>query len=211
MARRSLTELASNHDELRIYRIVNPRSALRDTLAKLIPRERITEALAELSELPLEELLDGPFKRKRAFGGRYGPATRFSDGTVPVFYASEDGDTACEEKAFHVATCEAGASGVGTHRLQLFSCIFSGERADLTPHSWPELKQGPPYLPAGHELGRSVWEHDALDALKAASARKNGGVNSPAFKRRSISAPRIERELRIRVDRAVGTARFELL
>lgn len=213
MDRRSLDELESNRERRRIYRVVNPLAELDQILERrgLSPAQR-AEVVAELSDALAGDLLDGPFQPKTRFNGTYCPDSRFSDGSFPVFYASDDEVTAREEKGAHVAKQDARVFGTGPQSFQVFSCELSGERADVTDRSWPFLTaDGPPYRPDGHAFGKAVSEHPAIDALKAKSVRWPQGLNAPTFKRQALSAARLEQRVRIGVDPETGTPTFELL
>jgi hypothetical protein len=59
--------------------------------------DEITDVIAFVRDDLTKELMEGPFERKTFFGGRFGPVSRFSDGTWPVFYTANDQPTATAE------------------------------------------------------------------------------------------------------------------
>ena len=149
-------------------------------LRKLLVEGRHTDSL--------EELLDGPFRRKRRFKRQ----TRFSDGTFPVFYSSFDAPTVEAEVKHWLPRYIGQPRNPRTVYYQRFSCTFDGVEKDLCSkiRDWPQLTDGSDYTFC-NRLGVEARTLK-VDALVTLSVRHKAGVNLPIFSRETISNPRSE-------------------
>ena len=134
----------------------------------------------------LDELCDGPFRRKR----RLRPRTRFSDGSFPVFYSSLDSATAEAEIRYWF---RRGCGDPSTPRpayYHRFSCTFRGTEKDLRPKAaeWPGLVDKSDYTFC-NRLGAEAMQ-SGLAALVTPSARHDG-ANLPVFRRAAVSDPEL--------------------
>ena len=185
---RFLEAISAKNNQRRTYRYAN--LPLSDFLAKLgfdaQSNQELRDILAAVRyKSDLNELCDGPFRRKLHFRR----PTRFSDGTFPVFYSSLETDTAEAEIRFHFSKYANGQSGPLRFYYQQFSCLFVGLEKDLRPKlgDWPELTHDSDY-DFCNRLGREA-RNARIDGLIAPSARRRKGVNLPIFKRTAISNP----------------------
>ena len=104
----------------------------------------VDEILELLGEMPGgtdgERLLDAPFAPKPQLEARKTAATRFSDGSLRVFYSSLESETAELEVVHWYADAAVG----GSRRVAYYNrirCRFRGYAADLRPRArdWPFL------------------------------------------------------------------------
>lgn len=129
-------------------------------------------------------LLSIPFRRKRRRR-----ATRFSDGSFPVFYGSLEPETARSEVQ-HWAPSFLGRPGQSrTACYRLFRCSFRGVEKDLRPYreKWPALVQGTGYAFCNRIGAEAI--RLAVDGLLTWSARRPEGTNLPVFSRASLRDP----------------------
>ena len=131
-------------------------------------------------------LLDAPFRSRHQLWRRRLQPSRFSDGTVSVFYASLDVRTSEEEQKYWFAR-HLPSLPHGPYYYWRFRCRFEGTAKDLRSmkSAWPDLVHSTDYTfcnKLGAEATRS-----GLDALLAPSVRRAGGTNLPVFARRALS------------------------
>ena len=145
-------------------------------------RADIAAALAGLGYATDERaLLDTPFRRKRQ---RW--ATRFSDGSFPVFYSSLDAETAQAEVRHWGPSVLAKPSQPRTAYYRLFHCMFHGVAKDLRPcrEAWADLVHKTDYAFC-NRIGAEAIQL-GLDGLVTWSARRPEGANLPVFSRASL-------------------------
>ena len=186
---RLLEAIPARKNQRRTYRYANLPSG-GDFLAKLgfdaQSHQELRDMLAAAGyKSDLNELCDGPFRRKRHFV----QPTRFSDGTFPVFYSSLEKDTAEAEICFHFSKFANGRKEPLSFYYQQFSCRFAGLEKDIRPKlaDWPELTHDTDYGFC-NRLGREACDA-RIDGLIAPSARRRHGANLPIFRRTAISDP----------------------
>ncbi|MYH28129.1 MAG: RES family NAD+ phosphorylase [Acidobacteria bacterium] len=155
--------------------------------------------VAELKELLdtagggdwLDELLDAPFRARPRICRHGFDVTRFSDGSFPIFYCSQDAATA-EAEARHWFVKFAGRPrGKRLAYYRRFRCTFAGDVKDLVPMGgeWPGLTDRTDYRFC-NDLGKEARKAN-LHGLLAPSVRRAEGVNLPVFRRSAVSAPEI--------------------
>ena len=129
----------------------------------------------------LEALSDDPFRRKSA--------TRFSDGSFPVFYCSLEAATAEAETRHRLPRFIDQSDAPRTVWYSRFACDFNGTVKDLRRKQadWPKLTHDSNYGFC-NGLGKEAVE-EGLDGLLAPSARRDGGTNLPVFRRGAIDNP----------------------
>lgn len=200
-----LDEIPTVRNHRRIYRLAN---LLRDDqfLAEL---ELDASGEQELRELlvaagyktSLEDLCDAPFRPKR----RLGMATRYSDGSHPVFYSSLDPETAKAEVAHWFREVFGGRpQGQRSAYYQRFTCLFEGGEKDLRDKQseWPELVHDSDYTFC-NRIGAEAVRLE-LDGLVVPSARRESGSNLPVFKRPAIRDPESQDVVKITLDPRTG-------
>ena len=135
----------------------------------------------------LDELLDGPFRPKRRLRHR----TRFSDGSVPVFYSSLDSATAEAEMRYWFPRYSGRPQHPRTAYYRRFSCTFDGIEKDLRAKisDWPDLVHDNDYSFC-NQLGAEARRLE-VDGLVTLSARHEG-ANLPVFARQAVSDPELE-------------------
>ena len=151
----------------------------------------------------LESLLDKPFKPKPQLAPQ---ATRFSDGTIPVFYSALELETAEGEVAsWYVKYALNNASDERTAYYRRFTCNFQGDVKDLGPYS-----EAMPYLiqdkangyPHCNRIGAAAVS-EALDGLLTPSAQTPKGTCLPVFSREALSNPQGQGFVAFRFDPAL--------
>ncbi len=183
-----LEAIQTNEVSLRIFRL-----ATQPTHADFLKEQGLDKnAIKEMEELlqsrgitdTLEELCDAPFRLKK----RLKKATRFSNGSFPVFYSSLETDTAKAEICHHFPRVAGSPKGPRTAYYVCFSCRFDGSTKDLRPmlEAWPKLIDDDYQFCS--ELGAEAVELQ-LDGLLSPAARNENGTNVPVFTRASISNP----------------------
>ena len=128
----------------------------------------------------LEALSDDPFRRKSA--------TRFSDGSFPVFHCSLEAATAEAETRHRLPQFVDQSDTPRTVWYSRFACDFNGTVKDLRRKQadWPDLTHDD--YGFCNRLGKEAVA-EGLDGLLAPSARRAGGTNLPVFRRRAIDNP----------------------
>ena len=136
----------------------------------------------------IEELLDAPFRTKRKFKR----ATRFSDGTFPVFYSSLDAVTAEAEIKYWLPKYIGQSKNTRTVYYRQFSCIFDGDEMDLRSKisDWPDLIHDNDYTFC-NQIGAEAKNLN-LDGIVTVSVRRNKGANLPIFSRSAVRDPEPE-------------------
>ena len=138
-----------------------------------------------------ERLLDAPFAPKPQLEARKIAATRFSDGSLRVFYSSLESETAELEVVHWYAAAVGGSRRVAYYNR--FRCQFRGSAADLRPRAsdWPFLiDDGSEAYARCQALAREGVEL-RIDGFHAPSARRAEGTNVPIFQRQALSEPEI--------------------
>ena len=200
-----LDEIPTVRNHRQIYRLAN---LTRDDeflaelgLDELGEQELRALLIAAGYETPLEELCDAPFRLKR----RLGMATRYSDGSYPVFYSSLDPKTAEAEVAHWFRKGFGGSpQGQRSAYYQRFTCLFQGEEKDLRDKQseWPELVHDSDYTFCNRIGTKAV--RLKLDGLVVPSARRENGSNLPVFKRPAISDPKSQDLVKITLNPRTG-------
>jgi hypothetical protein len=139
-----------------------------------------------------ERLLDAPFATKPQLAARGITPTRFSDGSLRVFYSALEIQTA-ESEVLH---WYAGAALGQSLRIAYYNrlrCRFRGSALDLRP-----LVDGWPFLIADDDEAYSRCQGLAREGLDlgadgffAPSPRRPSGTNVPVFKRAALAQPEI--------------------
>ena len=187
-----LDEISTVRSLRRIYRLAN---LLRDDqfLAELeldaLGEQELRELLVAAGyETSPEDLCDAPFRPKRRLGRIM--ATRYSNGSYPVFYSALDPATATAEVA-HWFRKGFGGRPVSQRSAyyQRFSCLFEGKAKDLLDKQseWPDLVHDSDYTFC-NRIGAEAVRLE-LDGLVVPSARREHGSNLPVFKRSAIRDP----------------------
>ena len=200
-----LDEIPTERNLRQIYRLAN---LIRDDefLAELgldaLGEQELRELLVAAGyETSLEELCDAPFRPKR----RLVIATRYSDGSYPVFYSALDPETA-EAEVAHWFSKDFGGSPQGQRSAyyQRFTCLFEGREKDLRDkqREWPELVHDSDYTFCNRIGAEAV--RLGLDGLVVPSARRENGSNQPVFRRRAISDPKTQGLVKITFDAQTG-------
>lgn len=118
------------------------------------------------------------------------PVSRYSDGTVPVFYGSLESNTAEAEVKHRLSIrLSVDPSALRTAYYVRFRCLFSGAVKDLrgTEDDWPNLVHDSNY---GFCNGLGLAAKEAgLDGLLVPSVRRTGGTNVPVFSRTALGPP----------------------
>lgn len=139
-----------------------------------------------------ERLLDAPFVPKPQLEARKSTPTRFSDGSLRVFYSSLEAETA-EMEVMH---WYAGAAVGGSARVAYYNrlrCRFRGSAADLRrrARTWSFLvEDGDDAYSRCQALAREAVELD-IPGFLTPSARCASGINVPLFRRQALSEPEI--------------------
>jgi hypothetical protein len=139
-----------------------------------------------------ERLLDAPFVPKPQLEARKSTATRFSDGSLRVFYSSLEAETA-EMEVMH---WYAGAAVGRSSRIAYYNrlrCRFRGSAIDLRQktRAWSFLiEDGDEAYSRCQALAREAVDLKITGFLTT-SARRSSGTNVPVFRRQSLSEPEI--------------------
>ncbi len=182
-----------------------PRDALED-LGDLSP-DQIDEVLRLVPESGAETYLDDPFKAKPNLKSEQ---TRFSDGTIRVFYSAIESATVQEEVRYWYAKPLLSGHSPRVVFYQLLTCQFDGRVTDLRPHlgSMPYLTADDGYEEC-NKIGREVVSIK-LAGLLTPSARKTTGTCLPVFRRESLSSANLGHWLIFRYDPTSGEVSVEM-
>ena len=171
-----------------------------DALGKREMRELLVVAGYKTS---LEELCDAPLRPKRRLERVM--ATRYSNGSYPVFYSALDPATAEAEVAHRFRKGFGGLpQGQRSAYYQRFTCLFEGKEKDLRDKQseWPELVHDSDYTFC-NRIGAAAVRLE-LDGLAVPSARRENGSNLPVFKRCAIRDPESQDLVKITLDPRTG-------
>ena len=139
-----------------------------------------------------QRLLDASFAPKPQLEARKIAATRFSDGSIRVFYSSLEPETAELEVMHWYADAAVGSSRRVAYYNRL-RCRFRGPAVDLRPgvSDWTFLTDdGDGAYARCQALAREGIERQ-IDGFLTPSARRADGTNVPVFRRQSLSEPEI--------------------
>lgn len=152
--------------------------------------EEIIEFLRAKQEIDsLEMLLDKPFKPKPQLE-KQKLASRYSDGSIRVFYSALERETAeAEVKHFTKKYLMQHPTRPRTVYFLRLACDFYGNLKDLREkqNEWTWLTHDSDYAKC-HVIAHEAVE-EGLDGLLALSARRDSGTCLPVFKRTAISNP----------------------
>ena len=190
LSRSQLEGIPTRRNQRRVYRLASI-SADDDFLQALGLDAQSQQELKDLLRASggpesLEGVLDAPFRARR----RLRMATRYSDGSYPVFYSSLDFATAEAEVAHWFMKGFSGSpQQKRTAYYQRFVCTFKGSEKDLRDKrcKWSELVQVDDYTFCNRIGAEAVAL--GLDGLVVPSARRRAGSNVPVFKRQAVSNP----------------------
>ena len=153
----------------------------------------------------VDALLKKPFEQKILLSSAtpFGPATRFSDGGWPVFYAALEEPTAERECLHHYAREAMGDANEAVY-YSAFRCDFRGESIDLRLKQleWPDLVAED--YGFCQKLGEQASD-SAIDAFLAPSARQVDGTTAPVFLPRGLSNPGVQTTVCFSWDEEAGT------
>jgi RES domain len=185
--------LEANHRVYRFASLVDFESMLGEMGFDAEDVDEILEFLGEIrGEADGQRLLDAPFAPKPQLEARRITPTRFSDGSLRVFYSSSESETA-ELEVMHWF---AGAAVGNSRRVAYynrFRCRFRGSTADLRLRAsdWPFLiDDGNDAYARCQALAREGIELD-IEGFLTPSARRADGTNVPVFQRQALSEPEI--------------------
>jgi len=135
-----------------------------------------------------DDLLDAPFQKKVKFRR----ATRFSDGSFPVFYSSLDSDTAQAEMKYWLPKYIGQAKKPRKVYYRQFSCRFDGQEKDIRTKvkDLPDLTSDDDYTFC-NQVGAEANKLK-LDGIVTVSVRRKGGDNLPVFCRSAIGHAELE-------------------
>jgi RES domain len=155
--------------------------------------EEILEFLKESRDRDdAQRLLDAPFAPKPQLAARRITATRFSDGSLRVFYSSLEPETAELEVLHWYAGAALGSTGRVAYYDRL-GCRFRGSAIDVRPKvgEWPFLTgDGEEAYASCQALAREAVTLD-LGGFLTPSARRASGTNVPVFRREAVSDPEV--------------------
>jgi hypothetical protein len=185
-----LGELSRQRSRRQVFRFAEF-STTEQFMAQLQLDQRSSEELWALlansgRDAQFDELLDGPFRRKRKL------QTRFSDGSYPVLYSSLDTATAEAEIRYWFLRSSGQPQAPQTRYYWQFSCAFDGIEKDLRSkvQDWPDLVHDSDYSFC-NQLGAEAKRVE-IDGLVTWSVRQKEGVNLPVFTRHAVSKARLE-------------------
>ena len=159
-------------------------------------------ALADVgTPLTADEIVDYTFQARNAMSTPF-PVSRFSDGTIGVYYSAIEESTCEKELVFHLRAELAEMKSDTFPHPRVFSlmyCHYSGYTADLcgkeSIHSELVSKTDQGYSFC-QRLGLQASAH-GVDGFLTASARNNGGTCIPVFARSALSRPRTRYKLEL--------------
>jgi hypothetical protein len=166
--------------------------------------EMLVFLLARNKTGSLKSLLDKPFELKFQLAPE---PTRFSDGTIPVFYSALEPETAeVETFAWYAKYALRNASQERTAYYQRIACDFQGDVKDLRPHlqTLPCLIQDEAEgYPDCNRIGIEAFG-EGIYGLLTPSARKLEGTCLPVFRREALSNPQSQALVAFKFDPSSG-------
>lgn len=207
-----LDEIPSERGQRIVFRLSREPAGDDQFLASLdLDPEASDELLNTLSDGtprdPILELLDGPFRPRTKLRN----ATRFSDGSFPVFYSALALETAETEVAYWFRRSYAGKpQSKRTAYYQGFRCAFEGLEKDLRSKvlDWPDLMHDSNYSLC-NRLGAEARDR-TIDGLVVPSVRHEG-ANMPIFTRQAVSDPKLEGMVAITLSPETGEVSVDSL
>jgi hypothetical protein len=187
------TIFAAAHLTYRFANLVDFESMLSEMGLDAEDVEAILEFLGQTrDETDGQRLLDAPFAPKPQLEARRITATRFSDGSLRVFYGSLESETAEREVIHWYAEAAIGNSRRVAYYNRL-RCRFRGRAVDLRSRvsRWPFLiDDGNEAYSRCQALAQEGIELH-IDGFLTPSARRADGTNVPVFRRQALSEPEI--------------------
>ncbi len=168
-------------DETLTNRLLARQTALEDIRA-------FVHVIDKVSSFPLEDAIDRSFLPRKNDTTPF-RISRFSDGTIGVYYSAIEEDTCKKEVAFHLGQ-ETGDLGndLNPRTYRLIKCDYQGLTADLCgkEEEYPSLtsatEEGYPFC---QDLAKRAIAED-IDGFFVPSARNANGTCVPVFKRESL-------------------------
>ena len=151
--------------------------------------------------LTINEIVDDAFRARNGKSTPF-PVSRFSDGTIGVYYSAIEESTCKKELVFHLRTelAEMKSDTFPHPRyFSLINCQYSGYTADLrgkesiNTELVSKSTQGYPFC---QRLGLQA-NAQGVDGFLTASARNDGGTCVPVFARSALSRPRTKYTLEL--------------
>ena len=168
----------------------------------------VVEAVSQFITPSVDQIIDKSFTPT----GAQTPfrATRFSDGTIAIYYSAIEAETCQSEVAFHAI--EDSIEPFNQLRFyNLIECSYQGSTIDLRGFEeehqelTSETKDGYPFC---QELGRMANIND-IDGFFTPSARKEGGTCVPVFSKSAVSNPKFVCKYQMTISN--GTSKFQQL
>lgn len=125
--------------------------------------------------------------------------TRYSDGTFPVWYASQTVETTIYETAYHdlqFALADNSASHTETiiRKRHVFDVTCTAILIDLTQKSQTHPNLVAENYHLTQQIGKTI-QSEGLAGLRAPSARDQNGINFAIFKPTALTHPTLSAEL----------------
>lgn len=193
------SEIASQHFHLITHRLVSFLDLARYSTAELGLDTADAEEVALFLRgrhvaIDAESVIDHVFEPKPHILAK---KTRFSDGTIRVYYSALELETAEAEISYWYAKEAAieNASTIAYYRS--LRCDFSGMATDLRPHfaAMPFLIADDGYDECNKIARAAILA--SLDGLITPSARRQGGACLPVFSRGVLSKPAFGSDIQI--------------
>jgi hypothetical protein len=159
--------------------------------------QEIAEVVELFAEDVVARLIEGPFEPEpQLYGSRGYKASRYSDGSWAVFYASAERGTSEKEIRYHKGLEPIAIDETRVIYYTSFRCDFAGGVIDLRPFvrprwHWPFWNRRWPLLVSDdyafcQGLGREAVKTN-LGGFLAPSARAPGETTAPVFQKVTLS------------------------
>ena len=130
------------------------------------------------------------------------PVSRFSDGSIGIYYSALEETTCQRELEYHLGSTLTEAQNnafLYPRFYSLIACSYSGITANLCgqenihPELVSETKEGYPFC---QQLGLQAIARD-IDGFMTPSARNGGGTCIPVFKQSALSEPTVKYQVKL--------------
>ncbi len=201
-----LEEIESTHHEGLIFRLVNQARHVEFLRGIGLDVDQTEEMLTFLRQRGIGDdpvdVLNSPFADKPLLKAIQ---TRFSDGTLRVFYSATEPQTAEQEVRYWYVkpALEARRTPVRMY-YRLAACDFFGDVKDLRPkvNDWPFLTANDGY-DSCNEIGKEAAS-SGLTGLLSQSARRPEGTTLPVFARSALTGVQLQDYRVLSYDPATG-------
>ncbi|MFN2528846.1 MAG: RES family NAD+ phosphorylase [Candidatus Baltobacteraceae bacterium] len=184
-------------------RISDPRDFQAVLALEALTNPRVLLEGGDFRKVRPEDRISGPNTTPIMASFAYSAASRFSDGSYGVYYASHDLETAQYESRYHTEKfLRENHETAGVFDKRVYVATIGGMYDDLTDKTMRSRLYDPLDYTASQQYGAKLYAANVVDGVVYNSVRRKGGACVAAFRPRLITRCRLEGYLQFRWDGA---------